>query len=127
MHISDCQHATLLLMLAQTQKRQTLPVVRQYVQDSKAMLLSGMKTHVDTVACYLCTFQPGVAFSEQGFDSMMEFLYTGAVQGVTVGQLDIDKLQAALQAAEFFHLNALAQDAQHWAALCGVVIDTATS
>eukprot|EP00953_Heterococcus_sp_UTEX-ZZ885_P012339 7073-Heterococcus_DN1.PRE.1 len=69
----------------------------------------------------------GVAFSEQGFDSMMEYLYTGAVQGVTVGQLDIDRLQAALQAAEFFHLDALAQDAQHWATLCGVVIDTATS
>jgi hypothetical protein len=58
---------------------------------------------------------------------MMEFLYTGAVQGVTVGRLDIDKLQAALLAAEFFHLDALAQDAQEWAALCGVGIDTTTS
>jgi hypothetical protein len=70
--------------------------------------------------------QTCVAFSEEGFGSM-KYLYTGAVQGVTVGQLDIDKLQSALQAAEFFHLDALAQDAQHWATLCGVVIDTATS
>jgi hypothetical protein len=77
------------------------------------------------MSSYYC--YAGVAFSEQGFDSLMEYLYTGAVQGVTVGQLDIDRLQAALQAAEFFHLDALAQDAQHWATLCGVVIDTATS
>jgi hypothetical protein len=55
---------------------------------------------------------------------MIEFLYTGAVQGVTVGRLDVDKLQAALLAAEFFQVDALAQDAQHWAALCGIEIDT---
>jgi hypothetical protein len=56
----------------------------------------------------------------------MEYLYTGAVQGVTVGRLDIDKLQAALLAAEFFHVDALTQDAQDWAVLCGVEIDTSS-
>jgi hypothetical protein len=35
------------------------------------------------------------AFNEQGFDSVMEYLYTGAVQGITTGRSDIDKLQAA--------------------------------
>jgi hypothetical protein len=56
----------------------------------------------------------------------MEYLYTGAVQSVTLGQLDVDKLQSALLAAEFFHVDALAQDAQYWAALSGVEIDTSS-
>jgi hypothetical protein len=56
----------------------------------------------------------------------MEYLYTGAVQGVTVGRLDIDKLQSALLAAEFLHVDELAQDAQDWAVLCGVEIDTSS-
>jgi hypothetical protein len=45
----------------------------------------------------------------------MEYLYTGAVQGVTARRLDIDKLQAALLAAEFLHVDESAQDAQDWA------------
>jgi hypothetical protein len=57
---------------------------------------------------------------------VMEYLHTGAVQGVTTGHLDIDKLRAALLAAEFFHVGAPAQDAQSWAALCGVEIDTSS-
>jgi hypothetical protein len=57
----------------------------------------------------------------------MEFLYRGAVQGATVGRVDIDKLQAALLAAEFFHVDTLAQDAHDWAAICGVEIHTGTS
>jgi hypothetical protein len=78
-----------------------------------------------TLVCSTCSlFRVGIAFNEQGFDSMMEYLYTGAVQGVTLGQLNVDKLQSALLAAEFFHVDALAQDAQYWAALCGVEIDT---
>jgi hypothetical protein len=45
---------------------------------------------------------------------MMEYLYTGAVQGVTVGRLDIDKLQAAQlhQQLSSYNVDALAQDAQ---------------
>jgi hypothetical protein len=38
------------------------------------------------LACY--GHRAGIAFTEQGFGSMMEFLYTGVV-------LDVDKLQAA--------------------------------
>eukprot|EP00953_Heterococcus_sp_UTEX-ZZ885_P005783 3582-Heterococcus_DN1.PRE.2 len=82
----------------------------------------------------LCSLQPtalmlcyaGAAFNERGFDNVMEYLYTGAVHGVTVGRLDIDKLQSALLAAEFFHVDALAQDARDWAALCGVEIDASS-
>jgi hypothetical protein len=55
---------------------------------------------------------------------MMEYLYTGAVPGVTEGHLDINKLQASLVAAEFFHVEALARDAHEWADICGVEIDT---
>jgi hypothetical protein len=54
----------------------------------------------------------GLAFNEQRFDSVMEYLYTGAVQGVTVGHLNIDKLPTALVAAEFFHVDTLAQVAR---------------
>jgi hypothetical protein len=43
---------------------------------------------------------------------VMEYLYTGAVQGVTVGCLAFNKLHAAVLAAEFFHVDALAQNAQ---------------
>jgi hypothetical protein len=42
----------------------------------------------------------------------MEYSYTGAVHGVTVGRVDIDMLQAALPATEFFHVDALTQDTQ---------------
>jgi hypothetical protein len=78
-----------------------------------------------TFVCFTCSLRrAGIAFSEQGFDSVMEYLYTGVVQDVTVGRLDVDKLQAVLLAAEFFHVDALAQDAQYWAALSGVEIDT---
>jgi hypothetical protein len=66
----------------------------------------------------------GMAFTEQGFDSMLEYLYTGAVHGVTEGHIDIDKLQASLAVAEFFHVDALARDAYEWANICGVEIDT---
>jgi hypothetical protein len=78
-----------------------------------------------TFVCFTCSLRrAGIAFNEQGFDCVMEYLFTGAVQGVTAGRLDVDKLQAALLAAEFFHVDALAQDAQYWAALSGVEIDT---
>jgi hypothetical protein len=55
---------------------------------------------------------------------MMKYLYTGSVPGVTEAYLDVDKLQASLLAAEFFHVAALARDAHDWADICGVEIDT---
>jgi hypothetical protein len=57
----------------------------------------------------------------------MKFLYTGALQGVTVGRLDTDKLEAAVLAADFFHVDALVQGAKEWAALCGVHVIIFTS
>jgi hypothetical protein len=62
------------------------------------------------IALMLCF--AGIAFNEQGFDSVMDHLYTGTIEGVTVGCLDINKLHAAVLAAEFFHVDALTQDTQ---------------
>jgi hypothetical protein len=77
-------------------------------------------------ACTAVLLFSGIAFSEQGFDSMMEYLYTGAVPGVTAAYMDISKVQASLVAAEFFGVGALARDAHEWAAICGVEIDCST-
>jgi hypothetical protein len=54
---------------------------------------------------------------------MMEYLYAGAVRGVTEGHIDVSKLQASLVAAEFFGVGALVGDAHEWADICGVVMD----
>jgi hypothetical protein len=54
---------------------------------------------------------------------MMQYLYTGAVPGVTEAFLDVGKLQASLLTAEYFHVAALARDAHDWADICGVEID----
>jgi hypothetical protein len=54
---------------------------------------------------------------------MMQYLYTGAVPGVTEAFLDVGKLQASLLTAEYFHVAALARDAHDWADICGVKID----
>jgi hypothetical protein len=54
---------------------------------------------------------------------MMEYLYAGAVRGVTEGHIDVSKLQASLVAAEFFGVGALVGGAHEWADICGVVMD----
>jgi hypothetical protein len=54
---------------------------------------------------------------------VIEYLYTAAVVGVTYGCVDNDKLQAALQAAQCFALDALADDTVKWAKLHGVTIE----
>jgi hypothetical protein len=71
-----------------------------------------------------CAYLPaGSDFTEQGFDCVIEYVYTAAVAGVTYGHLDSDKLQAALQAAQYFALDALTDDAVKWAKLHGVAIE----
>eukprot|EP00953_Heterococcus_sp_UTEX-ZZ885_P013018 7441-Heterococcus_DN1.PRE.2 len=62
---------------------------------------------------------PPVGWQSSTTDDLKLISYDGAVQSVTLGQLDVDKLQSALLAAEFFHVDALAQDARDWAELCG--------
>jgi hypothetical protein len=64
----------------------------------------------------------GSDFTEQGFASIIEYLYTGAVVGVTCDVLDCDKLQATLQAAQYFNLTMLDTAARRWAQTSGVTI-----
>jgi hypothetical protein len=52
----------------------------------------------------------------------MEYVYTSAVRGVTYGILDSDKLQATLQAAQYFNIDKLDNAARIWAHQCGVTI-----
>jgi hypothetical protein len=67
----------------------------------------------------------GNDFTEEGFGCVIEYLYTTAVVGVTYSCLDSDKLQAALQAAQYFALDGLTSAALKWAALHGVAVETA--
>jgi hypothetical protein len=67
----------------------------------------------------------GNDFTEEGFGCVIEYLYTTAVVGVTYSCLDSDKLQAALQAAQYFALDGLTSAAVKWAALHGVAVETA--
>ena len=74
---------------------------------------------------YNCTqLLTGSDFDETGFECAIEYYYAAKVQGVTIGLLDIAKLQSALVAARFFSLEKLTKDAKQWAAACGVTIDT---
>ena len=65
----------------------------------------------------------GSDFTEQGFASIIECLYTGVVVGVTCGVLDCDKLQATLQAAQYFNLTILDTAARSWAQASGVTVE----
>jgi hypothetical protein len=65
----------------------------------------------------------GNDFTEEGFGSITEYLYTGAVEGVTCGILDCDKLQATLQAAQYFNLDTLDTTAHKWAERNGATIE----
>jgi BTB/POZ domain len=63
-------------------------------------------------------------FTEEGFASLIEYLYTGEVVGVTYGILDCDKVQATLQAAQYFNLMTLDTAAFSWAQTSGVTVAT---
>jgi BTB/POZ domain len=62
-------------------------------------------------------------FTEEGFASIIEYLYTGTVVGVTYGILDCDKLQDTLQAAQYFNLPTLDTAARGWAQTSGVAVE----
>eukprot|EP00953_Heterococcus_sp_UTEX-ZZ885_P027841 14890-Heterococcus_DN1.PRE.3 len=61
-------------------------------------------------------------FSELGFECVLQYYYTASVQGATSGAVDIDKLQATLQAAQFFGLDQLAASAKEFAKGSGIII-----
>eukprot|EP00953_Heterococcus_sp_UTEX-ZZ885_P000367 730-Heterococcus_DN1.PRE.3 len=64
----------------------------------------------------------GSDFTEEGFASIIEYLYTGSVVGVTCDILDCDKVQATLQAAQYFNLPTLDKAARSWAQTSGVTV-----
>jgi BTB/POZ domain len=64
----------------------------------------------------------GSDFTEEGFECIMEYVYTSAVRGVTYGVLDCDKLLATLQAAQYFNIDALDTAARKWAEQFDVTI-----
>jgi hypothetical protein len=64
----------------------------------------------------------GSDFTVEGFASIIEYLYTGAVVGVTYGKLDCDRLQCTLQAAQYFNLPILDTAARSWAQTSGVIV-----
>jgi ankyrin repeat protein len=67
-------------------------------------------------------YNDDVDFSELGFECVLQYYYTASVQGATSGAVDIDKLQATLQAAQFFGLDNLAAAAKDFAKASGVII-----
>eukprot|EP00953_Heterococcus_sp_UTEX-ZZ885_P025369 13788-Heterococcus_DN1.PRE.2 len=62
-------------------------------------------------------------FTEQGFDCVMEYLYTAKVDNVTYGFIDKDKFRAALQCADFLGVVGLDESANEWAEQCDFDIE----
>jgi hypothetical protein len=71
----------------------------------------------------MITILTGNDFTEDGFGSIIEYLYTGAVLGVTCGIPDCDQLQATLQAAQYFDVSTLGVVARNWAQTNGITIE----
>jgi BTB/POZ domain len=64
-------------------------------------------------ACYTTT---DTDFTEQGFDSVMEYLYTARVESATTGLVDLAVVHTTLQAAQYFSLDSLPQAVQQFVA-----------
>jgi BTB/POZ domain len=71
-----------------------------------------------------CSLFAGDDFKAEGFESMVHYLYSGSVNGVTAGLLNTDKAAAALQAADFFGVTALRRAVEQCAQRCGAIIET---
>jgi hypothetical protein len=67
-------------------------------------------------------YDDGIDFSELGFECVLQYYYTTIIQGATYGAVDIDKLKATLQAAQFFGLDKLAAAAKQFAQASGVIV-----
>jgi hypothetical protein len=55
---------------------------------------------------------------------VIQYVYSGMLNGVTLGLLDTAKAAAALQAADFFGLTALRQATEQFAERCGACLAT---
>jgi Ankyrin repeats (3 copies) len=67
-------------------------------------------------------YDDDVDFSELGFECVLQYYYTAIIQGATYGMVDTDRLQATLQAAQFFGLDKLAAAAKEFAKASGVIV-----
>jgi BTB/POZ domain len=65
---------------------------------------------------YTCYHTADVDFTEQGFDSVMEYLYTARVNSATTGLVDLAKVHSILQAAQYFSLDSLTHAVQQFVA-----------
>ena len=59
-------------------------------------------------------------FTVEGFEAVLEYLYTSGVEGASDGKYSIAKMEATVQAADFFGLPKLISRVKKWAALCGL-------
>ena len=62
----------------------------------------------------------GSDFTVEGFEAVLEYLYTSAVRGATEGEYSLTKMQVTVQAADFFGLPKLAEAVTRWSSCCGI-------
>ena len=68
---------------------------------------------------HACLYK-GSDFTVEGFEAVLEYLYTTAVQGATEGEYNLTRMHAVRQAADFFGLPKLADAVTSWAGACGI-------
>ena len=73
--------------------------------------------------CYLSV---GSDFTVEGFEAVLEYLYTTAVQGSTEGEYNLMQMHAVRQAADFFGLPNLGNAVIRWASACGIDVECDT-
>eukprot|EP00953_Heterococcus_sp_UTEX-ZZ885_P003761 2545-Heterococcus_DN1.PRE.2 len=76
--------------------------------------------------CAAVHYTTDAFFGEQGY-SVLDWLYTANVSGVTSGLVDTSKLQAVLRAANMLGITSLIDAAVQHAAVCGVTVETQQS
>jgi hypothetical protein len=69
---------------------------------------------LDTRCC--CT--PDDTFTAQGFEAVLEYLYTGQIVHATTGGINCALANAALQAAQFFCLDSMRASIWRWSKAC---------
>jgi hypothetical protein len=79
--------------------------------------------HSDSNRCVCCSLITGEDFTTEGFEFMIQYLYSGSVTGVTTGVLSADKAAVALQAADFFGVTALRRAIEQCAQRCEATIE----
>eukprot|EP00953_Heterococcus_sp_UTEX-ZZ885_P000366 730-Heterococcus_DN1.PRE.2 len=118
---SDDDNTTLLAKLHKVTTRQSSRILLNMLVPSYGWGISNVNSSSADIK--LISYDDD-DFTQEGFASIIEYLYTGAVVGVTYGILDCDKLQTTLQAAQYFNLPILDTAARSWAQTSGVTVAT---